>query len=159
MTIEQFVRHCREHPELGDDHRCDQRVVEYGLTNFLVAEGRGLHFLIPAAYHVQLTCPPHERAKRRFATDGGDSVDAVERSLRQRDKDDWERYELMYPGCHWDVFDDAFSSLVDSAETLADKILAGHQVWLAEQARRGVTVVNTESSGSQLLIPPGFQST
>jgi len=130
MTIEAFAAHAREHPERGFDALCDKAMAEYGKQNYTVLEGRLPHVFVPHAFHVRLMCPYGTRAMRRYKDSDGISRKEVERRIRERDQNDRERYDKLYPGWAWPDSDfDCVVPTIGPPKYVVETILAEHARW------------------------------
>lgn len=130
MTIDEFAAFNREHPEAGYDLRCDQDIREYGKQNHTILEGRLTHAFVPHGMHVLLKCPVAVRAERRQADEGGLLATHVSR-IEQRDRDDRERYQHLYPGCLWSEteFDLELNTSILSPADVVQRIVDFHVNW------------------------------
>lgn len=146
MTIEEFARFNREHPEDGHDRWCDDEIARMAKLNWLIGEGRLTHIFMPRAFHVLLTCPVQERARRRHAqlrAQLGRKCPRYEKvvvDILRRDDDDAARYEEMYPGCMWKPED--FDAVIDTKahdEAEVENIVHHiHRQWLAELTEKNI---------------------
>lgn len=100
MSIERFAEYNRLHPEEGHDHWCDSTIQKMAEEDWLICESRLAHFFLPHALKVLLTCPLGVRAFRR-ARDLHKPLHEVVRAIVDRDRNDRERYAVLYPGCLW----------------------------------------------------------
>lgn len=134
MSIEDFAKFNRKHPELGFDKQCDDRVTLFASQNYVIVEGRLPHVFAPRAFHILLKCDLDIRAKRRISqgTHGQAVEDEVRKLIKQRDDDDNARYRKMYPGCLWT--EDKYDLVIDTSTTepgdVVQRILTGHKEWL-----------------------------
>src|SRR3989344_2887144 len=135
MTIEEFSAHNLLNPNDGWDLKCDHELSARGRQNFTVIESRLSHAFVPHAYHVLLECDLAIRVSRRFndlqkVTPNITSVD-VAQMIEQRDHDDNERFEQLYPGCLWGSSD--FNLVIDTGThnptDVAKLIMRRHEMW------------------------------
>ena len=101
ISIKDFARINREHPERGYDKLCDQELARIGQQDRLVAEGRLTHVFVPMAFHVKIICPMEVRASRRAKDLYSRNLAQVSRDIAERDRDDNDRYGYLYPNCLW----------------------------------------------------------
>jgi Cytidylate kinase len=102
MSIEEFARYNREHPEKGYDKWCDDTIEQLAKHNWVVVEGRLPHIFMPYAYRIKLVCSDEIRAVRRQAQEFPDlTFEEVLQRIKERDGNDNARYETLYPGCLW----------------------------------------------------------
>jgi cytidylate kinase len=135
MTIEELARTNREHPELGYDKQCDDRLVVAGQRNYSIIESRLCHALVPQGFHVLLKCPLDVRAKRRFNDEVKNNpqvtLSQVAKQIDDRDQDDNHRFAILYPGCIWPEsdFDLVIDTSVSSVTEIIDTIISTHKTW------------------------------
>lgn len=140
MSMPDFAKHCRLHPEEGHDRWCDEQIAKLAETDWMICEGRLAHFFMPHAFHVSLICGMDKRVARR-SVDEGRSPSQVRREIKQRDYNDVTRYRNLYGHeCLWHPFKFSLvlSSERDSPSQLATQLLREHQKWLAGWRRVGV---------------------
>lgn len=65
MTIEEFINHCANNPQLEIDRELDTLVNCFGLLDYGVLESRLGHITWPLSFKVRLICPTYIRATRR----------------------------------------------------------------------------------------------
>ena len=139
MTIEEFARMNREHPDRGYDRQCDQMLGDIGRKDNVIVEGRLPHIWVLTAFKVCLVCPIDVRTTRRLKDFPDRSRDEVADLITKRDADDDARYELLYPGCLWPGSD--FDLVIDTSEMIpelvTEKILTTHARWVEENVRLG----------------------
>jgi cytidylate kinase len=131
MTIEEFAAYMNEHTEEKYDERCDRMIEHFGEHDYVIFEGRLVHFFAPQAFHVRLVCDPRVRAERR-AKDAGLSVQDMYEKIVERDRRNAERYLQVYGSdCLWpdEKFDLVLDTGVLSPDTIAERILSGHAEW------------------------------
>lgn len=122
MSLEQFGRHCEEHPEV--DRRLDDEQLELLRGPPILLEGRMSGVLaargnIPA-YKVWFTCDPWVRAKRIVDREGGD-VDDRMAEMRRREESEKKRY-LAYYG--YDTGDlSAYDLVLDTSNIPPDEVV------------------------------------
>ncbi|MEQ1561349.1 MAG: hypothetical protein ABL899_01340 [Nitrospira sp.] len=133
MTIGDFVRYCRLHPEELYDQKCDQTLAVYGSQNYTLIEGRLPHAFVPRGFHVLLTCDLATRAKRRQKDPEYSIFDVgiVSSMIRDRDEHDVHRFGRLYLGCLWKSsdFDLVVSTEIFTPEQVASYIVKRHEKW------------------------------
>lgn len=135
MTIEQFAKYNREHPEDQFDLKCDQMLSQFAEQNWSIIEGRLPHIMAPHSFRVLLNCDATIRAERRRAQKYPEmSVEEVLQLIEKRDNDDNARYEKLYPGCLWP--DSDYDLVIDtgkfSPDQVVEKIIDEHTKWANE---------------------------
>lgn len=154
MSIEEFAAYCKDHPHEDYDKRCDEIIRSFGLQNFVFIEGRLPHVLAPHAFHVLLVCEDLDvLARRRFNDIKKKAVaknrsypklSEVRKKIEQRDKDDNERYEKLYPGCLWS--EDDYDCVIDTSymkpRAVIGKIVALRTLWLREKGDKIIREVS-----------------
>lgn len=131
MTIEELAAYNLAHLEEGIDKMLDQKINILGTHNFVIAEGRLVHLLLPGAFKVYLDCPLPVRAIRRVQQTPS-SLSVVKKDLMKRDSDDNTRYQKLYgPGCLWTP--DQFDLVINTGEMFEMEVfqymMASHEKW------------------------------
>ncbi len=132
LSIEDFALYVSEHPEEKYDDRCDTMIRDFGEHDYVIFEGRLVHYFAPHAFHVRLVCDPHIRAERR-AGDQGVTKEEIYKKIVDRDAMNTVRYthvygsEVIWPD---EKFDVVLDTAVDDPQTIAEKIVKGHGMWL-----------------------------
>lgn len=141
MSIDEFARYNRKHPEEGHDQWCDESIARMAQSDWMICESRLSHYFMPKAFKVVLECSLGTRARRRQKDQPDRSVADVMQKINERDKNDRMRYELLYPGCMWDVkqFDLLLSSESASPDQLAGYLIEEHDKWVRALSRQAVT--------------------
>ncbi len=133
MTIEEFAKYNRYHPDCDYDKLCDDKIREYGSRNHTIIEGRLPHVFVPNGFHVRLVCPIMVRAERR-ARDLGESTTVVAEfeKIKERDDNDETRYARLYDGVLWPYkdFDLVLDTSSYSPEEIVGNILQAHEKWV-----------------------------
>lgn len=135
MTIEEFGRYSLEHPEENIDKKCDDMIKHFAEQDYVIFEGRLVHFFAPGAFHVKLVCDPNIRAKRRAKDFPGLSREELLEKIKERDKINTERYKKVYgEDVIWDEsrFDLVLDTSIMPPEEIAKKILEKHEEWLSK---------------------------
>jgi len=136
MTIEEFAAYMNDHTDEKYDERCDQMIKHFGEHDYVIFEGRLVHYFAPNAFHVRLICDPHIRAERR-AQDHGATVQEIYEKITERDRRNTERYLKVYgPDAVWpdEKFDLVLDTGILSPDDIAEKILLGHAEWAKAKA-------------------------
>ena len=133
MSIEDFAVYNSAHLEEKFDERCDDMIKHFGEQDYVIFEGRLVHYFAPHAFHVRLICDPHIRAERRSKDMHMFTKEEVYQKIMERDRQNTERYTKVYGK---DVLwpDDKFDLVLDTGlltpDIIAQKILEGHTEWL-----------------------------
>jgi cytidylate kinase len=143
MTIEEFCVFNKENLRKGYDRECDKKLADFCKQDYLVGESRLFPLWSPRAFKVRLICPENVASKRRFLDlkkkNPDVTLEEVTQMIRERNRDDAERYNKLYPG--WDWGDRDFDLVVDTSifniEEVVERILAEHKKWLFEQETAG----------------------
>lgn len=143
MTVEQFTAYCRDHPEGDHDRKLDNQIRDHAKADYMVCEGRLPHFFMPYAYKVILICTLGTRAVRRHRDRPESTLRQVLEEIKLRDRNDRERYALIYPGCIWrpsqfDLIissDDVENGGCGTPNVLADLLVQSHENWMRIRSR------------------------
>jgi cytidylate kinase len=136
MTMEEFARHMKLHPEEGHDQWLDGRIAELAGEDGMVSDGRLVHYFMPGAFKVWVECGFETRATRRHRQNPDKPFWQVVREVGDRDHDDEERYRKLYPGCIWkpQQFDLVLDSEHAAPHLLAARLVREHGRWLEKHA-------------------------
>ncbi len=138
-----FLKHSEEHPEKEYDKWCDEQIRKMAdKHNYLVGDGRLVNIFMRPAFRIFLDCPEevcagrrHKQLKEKAEAAGipfyrtvGDVLDEI----YERNRIDWGRYSVHYPGCKWSLPD--YDLVVDTEKTkpvdAAQGIIYAHDMWL-----------------------------
>lgn len=133
MTIEEFAVYMNDHIDEHYDERCDQMITQFGEHDYVIFEGRLVHYFAPHAFHVRLICDPKIRAERRAKDHPGTTPEEIHKKIVDRDKHNTERYLQVYgPEAIWS--DNQFDLVLDTGilppEDIAECILVEHAEWV-----------------------------
>lgn len=140
MTIDEFALYNREHPEEGHDLWCDQMIAHMAESDWMICESRLSHHFMPGAFKVLLECSIGIRARRRHADQPDRAFQEVLSEMKERDKNDNLRYELLYPGCIWSPkkFDLRLNTEGTLPSKLADYLLEEHEKWVRKHLETAI---------------------
>jgi cytidylate kinase len=163
-TIEEFAAHNREHPEEGNDLACDHELRRAALsTQYLIIDSRLGQVADPGACHALIKCSLAVRAERQFwdrrKKEPGLALGKVMTELDQRDRDDNERYEKLYPGALWPElhYDIVVSSETKRPKEVYQFIYDRYHAWLDRHFGQkiivpGHRIVSTHTLGSSMSV-------
>jgi len=150
MTREEFARHNKNHPEQGWDKKCDTVLCKRAEENGLILDGRLASMFAPKSYRIRVVCHDYStRAKRRQKDQdyAHETVEELERKIRERDHIDFERYPLLYSDYRRSIredFDLEVDTLIDRTPEIIEQILKGHDRWLQQNEERILWVKNSQ---------------
>jgi len=134
MTIDEFNAYSLSHPEEKVDELCDNMIRHFAEHDYVVFEGRLVHYFAPSAFHVLLVCPPEVRAVRRAKDFPGITEKEIFKKIKVRDSINKERYSKIYGrDVLWE--ESKFDLVLDTNEFTPDeivrKIIETHKEWIS----------------------------
>ncbi len=137
LSIEEFAEYNSAHLEEKYDEQCDTMIQHFGEQDYVIFEGRLVHYFAPHAFHVKLICNPSIRAVRRAKDMPELKMEQILEKIVSRDAMNVKRYRKLY-GDEVVWGDHAFNLVLDTGvlapQQIAEKIIDGHIHWLAGEA-------------------------